>query len=314
VLRRLLGEELRALAKAGVVLSTLYPSSPRVYRSFGYELAGATVFRKLSLANLTAPKALPLEPRLVEAGEEALIEPLHRADGEAREGRIDRGPLGSWWWTRAITKPFASPRPRTYAFMRGERAEGYLVITAYPLDQGRVHLHEWSATTPDAWTTLYGFLSGLRSVTPILSYTADARGTLALGVDVPVEEVAPEASYFGQPTASWMLRVLRPSDLLAGLHYAPGANAELHLALEDALIPENAGHWVLSVRDGRGRFERGGQGRVRLDVRALAALVAGHFDAPTLASAGLVSTDDAASLRSLTALLTRGPSFTWDVF
>jgi len=84
-----------------------------------------------------------------------------------------------------------------------------------------------------------------------------------------------------------------------------GLSGALHLEVEDALFPENQGRFVLEVADGAARVRRGGEGRLRLDVRALASLYTGFHSAEALRMVGALEADDA-SVRSAVALFS-GP-------
>jgi predicted acetyltransferase len=75
---------------------------------------------------------------------------------------------------------------------------------------------------------------------------------------------------------------------LSARGYSPAVGAQLHLAVEDDLLPENNGRLVLEVADGQGRAQAGGEGRLRLHVRALAALYTGHLLAHELAALGML--------------------------
>ena len=54
----------------------------------------------------------------------------------------------------------------------------------------------------------------------------------------------------------------------------------------DDVLPSNNGRFVLRVVDGRGRVEKGGQGRLRLHIRDLAALYSGYLSPWELRGAG----------------------------
>ncbi|NNJ09947.1 sterol carrier protein domain-containing protein [Chloroflexales bacterium ZM16-3] len=66
---------------------------------------------------------------------------------------------------------------------------------------------------------------------------------------------------------------------------------------QDELLPWNNGRFVLRVRDGGGQIERGGQGRLRLDIRDIATLYSGYYTPQELRYAGKIDGD----LASLTA-------------
>lgn len=80
-----------------------------------------------------------------------------------------------------------------------------------------------------------------------------------------------------------MLRLLDAPEAFARRGYNSHVTGELHLALQDATLPEASGRFVVRVEQGRAQVERGGLGAVQIGERALAALYAGHRSASELA-------------------------------
>ena len=64
------------------------------------------------------------------------------------------------------------------------------------------------------------------------------------------------------------------------------------MEVRDELLPENHGRFVLEVVGGEASVRRGGEGRLALDVRALAPLYTGHLTAQDLRSVGLLDAED----------------------
>ena len=85
------------------------------------------------------------------------------------------------------------------------------------------------------------------------------------------------------------------------------------MEVEDALLPRNAGRFVLTVEGGRARVVPGGAGSVRVRARALGPWYAGHSTAESLAFAGLLS-GSAADLAAMTALTAGSPPAMADFF
>jgi hypothetical protein len=104
----------------------------------------------------------------------------------------------------------------------------------------------------------------------------------------------------------WMVRILDVASALAARGYLPGVHGELHFDVGDDLFPENAGRYVLHVNDGRGTVRRGGNGTVRLNVRALASLYTGFASPHSLKMLGRIEGDDA-SLRAASAVFAGAP-------
>lgn len=85
------------------------------------------------------------------------------------------------------------------------------------------------------------------------------------------------------------------------------------LLVRDASIPANAGRWTALVENGRARVARGGPGRVRLDIRGLAAALTGYMAPVDLALAGLVEGPEA-HLEALAAMFAGPTPYTTDGF
>ena len=119
--------------------------------------------------------------------------------------------------------------------------------------------------------------------------------------DHPLQLLLPEQSIRVRVENVWMLRILDVAAALQARGWPAGLRGELHLEIEDELLPENAGRWVLEVADGQARVRRGGEGHLRGHIRALASLYSGHRSASELASVGWV-TGSSASINTADAL------------
>jgi len=91
----------------------------------------------------------------------------------------------------------------------------------------------------------------------------------------------------------WMVRIVDAGRAIAERGFPLDVHAEVHLTIDDDVLPRNAGRFVLSVADGRGELRPGGTGRLRTHVRGLAAVYTSHLTAHEAARAGLMGgTDD----------------------
>ena len=101
--------------------------------------------------------------------------------------------------------------------------------------------------------------------------------------------MVPEISWFGGPNhpllmllqerhyeASlqmfWMIRILNVAAALEARGYPLGQRTQCHLEIEDDVIPDNTGRYVLEVEEGSARVNRGGNGSLRMHIRGLAPL------------------------------------------
>ena len=87
----------------------------------------------------------------------------------------------------------------------------------------------------------------------------------------------------------WMLRLVDVKKALEGRGYPAGLNAELHFDIRDDMLPANNGRIVLAVEGGRGEVRSGGDGRINLHVRDLAALYSGFLAPGELTTLGSLS-------------------------
>jgi predicted acetyltransferase len=90
----------------------------------------------------------------------------------------------------------------------------------------------------------------------------------------------------------WLLRLVDVRAALEARGYPDGAASELHLDVHDDALPWNQGRLVLEVEGGRATARPGGAGRLRIGVRALAAVYSGHLPPVELRGAGGIEGDD----------------------
>jgi len=276
------------LAAQGVPLSTLYPATVPVYRAAGFELAGSRWHVRLHLKGL--PTRAPRQGRTAGGGptlraggpdDFPAMERAYRHYACHQDGLLDRG---HFVWTR-VRMP------------RGETAQHYLVEDpdapgpAGPLlgylsyTQREAHdflqelvVSDLALTTASAGERLIALLGAHQSLAPVALLNLPPRH--------PLLTLLPEWRAETRLHLHWMLRLCALDAALEGRGYPAGLTAALHLDVADALVPANAGRRVLSIADGSGHVERGGQGSLRLDVGALAALFSGFQSPEELALQG----------------------------
>ncbi|WP_329261772.1 GNAT family N-acetyltransferase [Actinoallomurus sp. NBC_01490] len=255
----------------GRPLSALYPATAPVYRSVGYEHAGAQYRLTLPPAPLRTLAAGPVEVRRAgpaDVGEvTALLRRLHA--GARHHGPIDPG------------------EDQVRRFLQDERLYSYLAadgFLAYGWDEGREHLAvrrcvAGSATTARALWAVVG--SGSSIARTVRANVAPDDPMLWLLHDRSEDELR---------RVGWMLRVLDAPAAIAARGFPVAVSVDVPLLVEDELRPANAGGWRLTVREGRGRLERAAERRdaTRLPARGLAALYAG-VPMATLRGAGIVT-------------------------
>ncbi|MCI0572821.1 MAG: GNAT family N-acetyltransferase [Myxococcaceae bacterium] len=274
----MMGEALREARQAGFPLAGLYPATQPVYRRVGYEQAGVRC--ELRAPVISVPEG-PREPALrpFVAQDLPAVQALYRELAQHRQGWLDRG---SYVWHRV-----QHPRGMAasgYVLEEGGRLTGYVFLARVRPPGSTFNfdlvLTDWAARSPNGWRRLLTFLADHGSlVRDIVWYGGPAD---------PLVQLFDEQTVSTQVLYQWMLRVLDVEAALTARGYPRGMTASLHLEVEDALLPENAGRWVLEVSGGEARVRRGGEGALRCDARALACLYSGHRTASALAAVGVL--------------------------
>ncbi|MBI2395792.1 MAG: GNAT family N-acetyltransferase [Deltaproteobacteria bacterium] len=279
VATRLMVETVRQARASGFALSTLYPATVQLYRRAGYARAGARNVIELT-PNAAETGARDLRVSRVVAGaaeEDAELRSVYARFAARRNGFLDRGP---YVWGRVH-------RPRnkvTETFkLHGERSvDGYVVVNHRMGDHaGDVLVQDLVALDRRAAARALELLSGYGSVATVIRWWGGAPDLFT--------EVLPERRHPIAVTDYWMLRLCDVERALSMRGYPAPLDLALDLDVADDCVPENAGRYVLRVRDGRATVTRGGSGALSIDVRALAALYTGFHDARTLVDLGEAS-------------------------
>ncbi len=265
---------LREARAAGVPLSVLYASTPTFYRKCGYEPAGY-----VCAWGVDAQK-LPHEPGALDGFDVVAFEPddenvraCYAQSIADHHGPFDRDEE-LWKWK---VNPPKGHRFR-FRFDVAGNTEGYVSLSGDRSEA--LGVEDYAATTVRARRAILAFLHGYRAVADTVAWYGGPQDPLRRLITEKVDTPR-------RHTEEWLLRITDPHAALAKRGY-PKIDAELHLDLADASMPENAGRFVLSLSRGEPTVTPGGDGTIRLDVRALAALFTSHCTAEELAATGLI--------------------------
>jgi predicted acetyltransferase len=291
VAKAIVAEALRAMRQGGVPVSGLFPATQTVYRSVGFEQAGERIRYEAPLQSLASVRGsadcAPLDPLAPEALAQI------RARYRPAHGNLDRSAA---IWARLL-QPVGGKR---YAWLVGN--DGYLILGHSGTETGHFDLDvvDLCAPSPSAATSILALLASHRSLAATVRWWGAPADPLLYWF--------PEPTWKPTVLQRWMLRIadFDAALVLRGWPDAAAAGAELHLDVDDPLIPEQSGRRILRVRDGAASVEPGGEGRLRLRAAALGPLYSGYLPASTLAALGLVE-GDAPSLRTANALFA-GPT------
>lgn len=279
--RALLRHTIEELAASGTALSALYPTTRKLYRSVGYEPAGTYSEVRVPARELRGDTTTP-PVRTLAAEDEPAVQSLYREHASRLAGHLDRGP---YVWGR-VQEPREGP---ARGFVVGERGnvEGYAFFCQKPTQRRLRYdliVTDLAARSERAFLRLFSLLAHHGTL-------AEAVG-LRTGPGDPVMQLLPDCHFEAGPLHQWMVRIVDLPAALAARGYG-ARDARLELDVRDPLLTRNAGRWLLSIRGGRASVERGGTGKLSVDVRGLAPLYTGHAPASTLAAAGLLAGDDA---------------------
>jgi predicted acetyltransferase len=291
--RTLMTALLDLIADRGFPLSVLYPATMPIYRSLGWELAGAKhrfTIPARSLLGLRAPdeaargggenhRDVPVR-RATPADAATVIEVM----GESHLVARDAGPLT---WDEEPTAQWLG-REDLYSYFAGD--DGF---AAYRWNDGGLWVERVHARTPETLRALWSVIASHGTV------VREVSGSIS--PNDPFWWLTQERDATVSRRSMWMLRVVDAAAAIAGRGFPPGVSASLPLEIHDKARPANTGHWQLTVADGKGTLTPNGSvsspASLTLGPRGLAALYAGIPVAALrlsgLASGGTQATDAA---------------------
>jgi predicted acetyltransferase len=306
--KALMTELLGVIGARGYPVSALFPATAALYRSLGWEVAGARyemVLPGRSLGSLLPPDGRaagpPPELRRAGPGDAAQVIAL---SGRLLESARHCGPnmrgiqeIGPWLGDSDVFAYLAPDGFLAYGWQGDKRT-----ILVDQLLAGSAE------TTRAGWRI-------------VASHATQARTVRAwVGPDDPIAWLTtePEADLHRHP---WMLRLVDAAAAISARGFPAAAGASVTLRVDDTARPANSGLWKLEVSGGRGfltplQTARAARlpaaGPLSLGARGLAALYGGT-PLDTLRRAGLVSGGDPGADEALDGAFA-GPSFMLDDF
>jgi predicted acetyltransferase len=262
---------LEELHSQGVPLASLYPATTTFYRRAGYERAAQRIIYEVPTAAIGV-RDYTLEAMPAGPDEYPIIKQLYARMGASGSGFIDRP---EFYW-----KQFLEPKEkRSYKFIvrRAGVPEGYVVFNHASWGEP-LQVRDIVALTPAAGRRLLTLLADHRTMIETVRLPGGPNDTLLF--------LLAEQKHKASWSLDLMLRIVDVAGALGARGYPPGLSTELHFDIQDDLLGQNNGPWVLNVAEGRGSVRQGGQGRIRLHVRDLAALYSGYMTPQQLRAAG----------------------------
>ncbi len=267
------------IAARGYPLSMLYPATPSLYRSAGWELAGHTyeaVLPARSLRTIAPWNGSP--PTVLRRPEQDDAQAVRGVHAAVHAGARDCGPLT---WDDATTRRWIAD-DQVFSYLADD---GYL---AYRWHGGHNEILVERAIAASQATT--------RALWAVLASSSSIAQTVRVRVS-PAEPfwlLMSERDLRLSGDDQWMLRVVDAPAAVAGRGYPAGLELAVPLRLHDAARPGNSGDWTLTVTGGKGSLESSqtaAAAPLTLGARGFAALYAGTT-VPVLRRAGLATGGD----------------------
>ena len=278
---RMLKLMLEELHREGWALSSLYPATVEYYRRVGYERAGHRMHYELAVDAIdTGDRELTLRP--IGEGDLDTMKALYERRARVSSGLLDRP---EWMWTGRPLTP--EQREHRMIIERDGEPEGYVVFRqggrADPL-----RVRDVCVLTRQAARRVLALFASFRSMVETVAWAGGPLDPVLYALQEPI--VATARMRVERPISlDWMLRVVDVRKALEARGYPPGVEAQLHFDIEDDMLPANNGKVTLSVSGGRGEVREGGEGRIKMHVRDLAAVYTGFASPFEQAVLGRVS-------------------------
>ncbi|OKH32840.1 GNAT family N-acetyltransferase [[Phormidium ambiguum] IAM M-71] len=274
----LLSQTLRELYEREVPISALYPATQRLYRKVGYEQGGYACVHEIPTNSIgLSDRTLPIQS--VTPIDSEIFSDIYRQSAIKINGKLDRN--------QAIWLKIIQPREQEiiYAYLVGAESqpEGYIIFYQNA-KQSQLVILDWVALTTAAAKRLWTFVADHRSQIE----TAVWRGSVVH----PLLLLLPEQTAKVKNSSIWMLRIVNVAKALSKRGYPTGVETELHLAVQDDLLTDNNGNFILRVSGGSGEVTRGGKGELRLNIRGLSPLYTGLYTPQQLQFSGFLEATD----------------------
>jgi len=267
----LMCETVRELYKMGIPLSTLMPANHTLYRKSGYECAMERFVIKLPLKSIHIRElSLDIVPHKGDVTK--AFKDTQREFARHFNGNVDRS--DNWW--KNIFDPFGQDL-RKYLIKSGNRVEGYALLRING-PQHMIWIKDYAVVTPAAGRRLLTFLADHSSILKEVKWVGS--------VNDPLNILLPDQPYEMKLAHECMLRIVSVKSALERRGWYPGIEGELHMEVADDVVPQNNGRFTLKVKNGKGKVKKGGDGTLKLDIRALAQLYSCFLSPWELALAG----------------------------
>lgn len=293
----LLRSTLREIYDEGIPIASLYASTQYLYRTVGFEHAGTQTQYSIPMQSIAGDDRSLTAHRFTSPP----IDKLDRvADARAAATNGNLGRTEGLW--QRLLNPYDGRGTVTYLFGDVDAPEGYAIFRGGSRDAGvpqPLISTDVAANTPGALRRLLTLVRDHRSMCDSFQWFGPPND--------PLHFLADEQFITINHFMRWMLRIVDVPAALIGRGYDESISGELHLEISDRLLAENSGRWLMRVAAGKATVERGGEGRLAMDIRSLAPLYSSFYSAEELIRTGAIETTDEDQIR-LASRIFAGPA------
>jgi predicted acetyltransferase len=165
------------------------------------------------------------------------------------------------------------------------------VILREEVKERTLMIEDWVALTRDAAERIISFVADYSSMV--------RQANVQAAINDPILQLIPRNAFEFKYILDCMLRIVSVPGALKARGYPIGVEAEIHLDIEDDIIPQNNGRFILKVKDGKGTVKKGGDGNIKVDIRTLAQMYAGYLAPIELKKSGKLDASDEDCLKAM---------------
>jgi predicted acetyltransferase len=278
ILTPLFAALLRNAKQRGALISSLFPSAPRIYRRFGYEMITEYVRVEIPSHVLAAvPRPTTIRTRRATTADFDAIRALYDTWAIEQNGPLSR---------RGVSFPanaedfIATFTGVTVAVDAEDTICGYVSWRRGPgVGEGAsITISDLLATNADGYRALLSVIGSFASVTA--SITIDTSGDDLARLFLPAAEWKVIESF------PYMLAILDVAESLARRRYPPSMAVTLRFRVQGHFLTENDCGFQLSVNEGRGVCSNADHADRTFTPQGLALLYAGAQSCANLRLAG----------------------------
>ena len=265
----------------GAVISTLFPTAPRIYRRFGYEVVADFVTVQVPTHVLAAVgHSGPLHCRRATEADVEAVRGVYDVWASEQNGPLTRHgvsfPGGAQDYLEEFTGVTVAvdDADAVHGYASWQRGQGYG-------PEAKLEITDLLAVDADGYRVLLSAMGSFSSVTPHV--TIDTSG------DDIARMFLPSLHWQVTDSSPYMLKILDVVGALTLRHYPPGFSDELVFQVTGDVLEENNGGYLLDVSNGRGSCVRAERGGRVFTAHGLALMFAGAQSSANLRIAGHVS-------------------------